>query len=465
MTLTRFWSLLLVSLLATGTFAVAEDAPTAWPPKLPGANKQGTVTVQEASFLKIPADVVEKSKAEGSAPFVVAKTPPTVHLAYHQNLGPEAATRRLWSSWGDIGLASDGSVYCGIGDHHHDMAGDARCFIYRWDAEKKTLKQVVDMNKVVKAQPGQPAWSKVHAKIDEGPDKKIYFCCTLNDGNKAGREDAGWTKQLPGGQLYQYDPQTGKTKVFANLPPRRCTATSLMDNKHNLWWCNLEAGEGDALFALDMKTGKPAYQTKDGTVAFNRAFALLQDGSIIYNGEESLRKLNAASKKDTPLPASFEGSPGMRAATLESDEGIVYGMTHRSTRMFQLDTKTGKAEDLGANWLTGDYTTVAVLSPDQRFVYYMPGAHGKAYHTGTAVVQYDIAKRQRKVLAFLAPTFEEKCQYVPSGTYGVAISADGGTLYVNFNGHPADAIRPAKMKPIGFGLTSFAAIEIPESER
>jgi hypothetical protein len=36
---------------------------------------------------------------------------------------------------------------------------------------------------------------------------------------------------------------------------------------------------------------------------------------------------------------------------------------------------------------------------------------------------------------------------------------------VNFNGHPADAIRPEKMKPIGFGLTAFAVIHIPTSER
>jgi len=55
--------------------------------------------------------------------------------------------------------------------------------------------------------------------------------------------------------------------------------------------------------------------------------------------------------------------------------------------------------------------------------------------------------------------------YVPGGTYGMKLSADGSTIYVNFNGHPADLIRPANMKPIGFGLTAFAAIHIPASER
>ena len=95
----------------------------------------------------------------------------------------------------------------------------------------------------------------------------------------------------------------------------------------------------------------------------------------------------------------------------------------------------------------------------------MPGAHGGAFRTGTPVIQYDVAKRKRKVLAFLAPAFEKEHAYVPAGTYGMKVSADGGTVYVNFNGHPADSVRPKKMRGNGFGLTSFAAIHVPGAER
>jgi hypothetical protein len=80
-------------------------------------------------------------------------------------------------------------------------------------------------------------------------------------------------------------------------------------------------------------------------------------------------------------------------------------------------------------------------------------------------VQYEIATGQRKVLAFLAAACEKELGYVPAGTYGMKISAGGDKLYVNFNGHPTDALRPEQMKPIGFGLTAFAAIQIPPSER
>src|SRR5687767_845900 len=96
-----------------------------WPPPLEGA-KNGTVTLRTDRFLQTPEAVAKAVKEEGAAPFSVAKAAPTVELAYHTNLGSNAISRRLWSSWGDIGLASDGRVYCGIGDHGDDAGGDSR---------------------------------------------------------------------------------------------------------------------------------------------------------------------------------------------------------------------------------------------------------------------------------------------------------------------------------------------------
>jgi hypothetical protein len=446
--------------------APADAAATIdWPPALLGA-EQGVVTIKTDRFLDVPPEVAATRGEAGVAPFTSAKEPPTVELAFHGKLGPEPATRRLWSSWGDICVARDGSVYVGIGDHGHDADGDARCFIYRWNPAKKTLTQIVDMNQVVKPRPGQPAWSKVHAKIDEGPDGKIYFCCTLNAGNAAGDPKYHWTDELPGAQLYQYDPTTGKTIVFANLPPKRCTATSLLDAERNVWWCNLEAGGGDALYGLNLTTKQVVYQSPDGVVSFNRNFALAADGTIHFNGAEgNIMKLDPAAKKITKTGAVFPDAPGMRASTRQSSRGDIFGATYKTNQLFRYRPDEKKVEMLGPTWGTGEYTTVMVLATDERFVYYLPGAHGKAWQYGTPVVQYEIATGTRKVLAFLAPALEEKIKYVPGGTYGVKLSKDGATLYVNFNGHAADEIRPANMRPIGFGLCSFAAIHIPASER
>ena len=46
-----------------------------------------------------------------------------------------------------------------------------------------------------------------------------------------------------------------------------------------MWWCNLEAGGGDALWGLDLATRKVVFRGEDGSVGFNRAFTLVRDVS------------------------------------------------------------------------------------------------------------------------------------------------------------------------------------------
>jgi len=430
-----------------------------WPPAA------GTVKLKTEEFLQVPPAVAAR-QAEGKiAAFEVAREPPSVDLAFHDQLGSDAIHRRLWSSWGDICVAGDGRVYGAIGDHGNDLGGDARCFVYRWDPQTKQLSQLVDMNRVVPPRPGQPAWSKVHARIDEGPDGKIYFSCTLNDGARASDPKYGFNDALPGGQLYRFDPATGGTEVFANLPPRRCTATSLLDRARNIWWCNLEVRDGDALWGIHLDSKQTIYRGPEGSVGFNRAFALLRNGQIVFNGATALQRLDPVTGTIQATRAQAEGSPGMRSATRESREGHVFGVLQKTHQLFDYSAAHDDWKLPGPNWLEGEYTAVCELSPDERFLYYLPGSHGRAWQSGTPVMQYNLSTGRRKVLAFLAPAFDRAHGYVPAGTYGMKVSADGSTIYVNFNGHAADRIRPAPMKPIGFGLTAFAAIHIPPSER
>lgn len=454
-------ALVIVTIL--GALASGDQPPESWPPELPGAVR-GTVTFTSPDLLVVPDDVRKQVEDPKAARFEVAAKAPTIDLAFHRQLGPQAAQRRLWSSWGDICVASDGRVYCAIGDHGDDVGGDARCFLYRWDPARKELEQVVDMNQVVPPKKGRPSWSKVHAKIDEGRDGKIYFSCTLNDGNRARLATYGWDEELPGGQLYQFDPATGKTQVFANLPARRCTATSRLDRERNIWWCNLEAGEGNALWGFDLTARQPVVQTADDSVGFNRAFALTRDGSILFNGEDHLCRLDAKSHKIISCQAQFVESPGMRCVSDETTDGYLYGVTHGSTQLFRYSVARDELRLLGPVFLTGGYTTVIELSPDERYLYYLPGAHGRAHQSGTPLIRYERSTGKRVVLAFLADHCQRTLGYVPGGTYGMKRSADGRTLYVNFNGHAIDSLRPKHLRTDGFGLTAFAAIHLADND-
>jgi hypothetical protein len=160
-----------------------------------------------------------------------------------------------------------------------------------------------------------------------------------------------------------------------------------------------------------------------------------------------------------------EKSSGMRESTEQTKDGWIYGSTMDTNQLFRFNPDKEKVELLGLNFLKGDYVTVCALSPDEKYVYFLTGAHGTAGETGTPVIQYNIATKQRKVIAFLKEAMQTQFDYVPGGTYGVKISADGGTLYVNLNGHAGNSIRLKGQPESGFGLTAFMALHIPKSER
>jgi hypothetical protein len=49
------------------------------------------------------------------------------------------------------------------------------------------------------------------------------------------------------------------------------------------------------------------------------------------------------------------------------------------------------------------------------------------------VIQFDVEKRKRKVIAFLHPFYEKKYGLVPKGTYGLAVDPSGERLYITWN--------------------------------
>ncbi len=439
----------------------------AWPPSWPDGSR-GTAQLETSDFLVIPPEVLEQSPKEGAAPFTVARRPPRIELAYHDDLPNPALNGTGWSAWGDICVASDGRVYSGIGDHGNNQTG-AFCFIYRWDPTLSRLQKVVDVNAVAPPKPGTPYWSKVHARIVEDADGGILFLCTLNDGGRAYAFE--WTPERPGAPIFRLDPKTDELTIIGHLPGQ-CTATTLADPKRRILYVMLEGkfAGANAFAAFDLATRQFVFISPYDAVSQNRNMALARDGSVFFNGKgPALWKYDPDKRTIFPTPMAFAGGAFMRASTEETQDGWIYGVTFAGKEvrpnLFRFSPTNQIVEMLGPDFLSGDYTTVAALSPDARFVYYLPGAHGSAWKIGTPVVQFDIQTKVRKVIAFLRDPCKSHFGYVPAGTYGVKLSADGSTLYVNLNGHADDPYRLPGMHPTGFGLTAFAAIHIPPEER
>jgi len=102
------------------------------------------------------------------------------------------------------------------------------------------------------------------------------------------------------------------------------------------------------------------------------------------------------------------------------------------------------------------------LSPDEKYLYYIPAAHGKSHLEGTPVVQFNIKTGTRKVLAFLFPYFHNKYGYIPSGTFCLKLDEKGEKLFALFNGAFAEYDTASGDV---FGDPSVIVIDIPASER
>jgi len=81
-------------LCLTPITSFAEDLFLPWPPELRGAVNR-TASFSSDDLLRIPIGVAEASKAADAAQFTVAPRPPVIDLTFHDQLGPDAATRRL----------------------------------------------------------------------------------------------------------------------------------------------------------------------------------------------------------------------------------------------------------------------------------------------------------------------------------------------------------------------------------
>jgi hypothetical protein len=214
------------------------------------------------------------------------------------------------------------------------------------------------------------------------------------------------------------------------------------------------------------------YDLGEGSTVFHggpppnvaRALILADDGRAWYShtnaaGESLLLRYDPASNDVTQTAARLPGEGQLRAASRPDDRGVCWCVTQDGT-LFSFDSVREAIEEHGPAFVAPPlYTATCRLDPAGRYLYYLPGAHGGTRQIGTPVVQYDTRSGRRKVLAFLDAYLREAADYAPGGTYGIALSADGGQLFVNLNGALPTAERP------DFGLCAAVVVHIPKSER
>jgi hypothetical protein len=206
----------------------------------------------------------------------------------------------------------------------------------------------------------------------------------------------------------------------------------------NMWTeGNLFYGE-----ALDPATGKAPFYAYDITrqkVVFvdtahqdihdhQRNIMVDREGNAYYSvNTNGLARYNPRTNSVTVLRHKLPNF--LRASTRESSSGWIYGASGQSapTDLFRFNPKQDVLEVLGPSW---GYTTSMVLDPTDRYVYYVPGAHGGSSTLRTPVLQYDTQTRKHKVIAFLHPFLEQKTGRIFDGTFGISLDPEGKRLFI-----------------------------------
>lgn len=415
-----------------------------WPPKLPDGKQVLTATSEE--FLK-PGATLRKD-------VVIAKAAPTVDFMFYPG---QNYLGRPWSNWGD-GLAVNGKYYSAIGDH---LAPEGHAFVYEYDPGKKIMRLLCNITELLKDILGYKP-GKVHGRIDMGADGWLYFST-----HRGGTQVTSDANHYTGDWIIRCDPKTGKSEVVVRGPvPKHCIPCSVLDPKRMIFYGGTAAGtdakdKGVQFFAYDVKNRKLLYSGPDGPPRY-MIFAK-STGRIYYipGKEDMVGELMCYDPAKGGAPFPIKASLGLRSATEETPQGIVYtcskGRKGDDTTIFAFNTKTEKVEVLGPAAVgSANYITSIDADPSGRYLYYVPGAHGGADKDGTPIIQFDVKTRQRKVIAFLHPYFQEKSGAALVGTFSTAVDPSGDKLYVTWNANRGGR---------AWDCCALTVIHIPESER
>jgi hypothetical protein len=414
-----------------------------FPPGLPGG--AAVTTDRTADFLKRTSTL--------KSDVTVAREPPIIDFAFFPG---QTYAGNPWSAWGDS-IAVDGKYYASIGDH----LAPGNSFVFEFDPAKKQFRQLADVRQLLKLPEGHYTPGKIHSRLDVANDGWIYFS-THRGSTRITTDEFHYQ----GDWIMRVNARTQQSEVVAQGPvPKHCIPTSVVDPDRLIFYGGTAPGVGKdddqsiQFFAYDLKKRRVIYSGPNGPARY-MAFAK-STGRVYYTSgksETALMRFDPAVGTAERIDA---GRIGIRAATLETPQGIIYtvssGQGEQEATLYAFDVRAEKATPLGPAAVgSQQYITSIDADPTGRFLYYVPGAHGGSERDGCSVVQFDTRTKQKKVLAFLHPFYAERYGCTLKGTFSSAIDAKGEKLYITWNNSRGTKV---------WDTCVLTVIHIPPSER
>ena len=418
-----------------------EVEPPALPPTLP--NGETVITLSSDELLEPPSSLQNVS---------IAQTPPAIDFLFYPGQDYEG---KPWSNWGD-GVATPGKYYSAIGDH---KAPDGNAYVYEYDAATKTLKKIVDLRELLSVPEGQYSPGKIHSRIDMGRDGWLYFS-THRGSTRVTTNEYGYK----GDWIVRHNPETSTTEVVAHSPVgKRCIPCSVLDPDRLIFYGGTTAGDRAdkriLFFAYDIANHKLLYSGEGGP---GRYMLFSRSTHKVYFTRGLAGPVFRYDPVRDTRPVELDVEIGVRAATKETPQGYLYTVSKDGAMIYRFDTKTEKVDRIGlASIGTQTYITTIDADPTGRYLYYVPGAHGGSEKDGSAIIQFDVITKSKKVIAFLHPFLKQQLGYTPFGTFSTALSPSGEILYITWNGN----LGGVRRRRLTWDACALTVVHIPHSER
>lgn len=356
----------------------------------------------------------------------------------------------LWSQWGQGIVLEDGRFFSAIGDHG---AVDGNSYVYEYDPSTNTLTMVGDVLSYIDHVPGTWGYGKIHSQMVPGPCGEIYFSTYWGS-----FRDIAFEGNYTGDVLFRLDPY-GRTLQPLGVPVEFYGQASLAAHAP----AGLIYGEAvdpvqmrddietGPFFVYDVIDEQVVYTGPDQPHAGFRSILVDAEGTAYYSiGDGQLQTYDPTTGESETHPSTMPGYY-LRAATTAAPDGSVYGVTDEPDMFFAL-RPDGSIEELGEAL---EYTASMALVPDGSAFYYMPGAHGDAPEWGSPLIRVDTTTGEQTVVVELNEVMQEEFGHTVGGTYNVAVSPDGATVFVGVNGGEAGS------EDESFGEVFLIVLDLP----
>ena len=451
-----------------------------------GAFSQETITEAQRKVLNEPRDIMGLLKSSGmvtdrSGRFIsipddmdhgwmgdvdVAKTAPVIDFAPVRGLEPmyfHEDVKGGWSNFGDVTETPNGRFYFASADHR---GRHGKAFAYEYDPVINTYKRIIDFSALCGWEARGVGDGKVHGEMGAMPDGTLWILTYWDPMPWSTDEDY---EKWPGSHLVTYDTFTGKAKDLGIPMPKSGWPYYTLDPVRGNFCAVGKRGEILNYNVHENRVTHAGYPP-EGVTWWVRCTMLDPETGVFWSCTPKAPFNLVSFDPSTNTFTRHEETTPLDLGRNAGKNSVIRGHSERRTKdgflwvnstngtLYKFWPDEVRTEVVSHLWADYTYTPRISMSPDERYLYYVANTKRSQYRY-KPVVQYDTVTGRRKVLAFLSDFYYEKYGYGLGSMHGSALSHDGSTFVMVFNG----AFLPRGTT--GGSQPSLVVLRIPESER